>query len=108
MRPLPIIDAAIAERCSAIAEGRALPCRRGCDACCRQLASPLEISECELERVRVALDRLEAAVREQVIARVRALASEQRPYTCPFLERDRGDCLIYDARPLACRAFGFT
>ena len=26
---------------------------------------------------------------------------------CPLLDSDSGACLVYDARPVACRAYGF-
>ena len=27
--------------------------------------------------------------------------------TCPLLDTDSGTCLVYEARPVACRAYGF-
>jgi len=30
-----------------------------------------------------------------------------RPVTCPMLDPDSASCLVYQARPVACRAYGF-
>jgi len=30
-----------------------------------------------------------------------------RPVVCPLLDLDSGTCLVYQARPVACRAYGF-
>ena len=36
-----------------------------------------------------------------------ALLQSQGPYICPWLDRPSGRCLVYEARPLACRTYGF-
>lgn len=107
MRPLAIVDAEVASRCASIAAERDWPCRRGCDACCRNLAAPLEISALEFLRLQAAFFALQPARREEIRARIDALSAEQRPFVCPFLDRARGECSVYDARPIACRSFGF-
>ncbi|MFL6415586.1 MAG: YkgJ family cysteine cluster protein [Bryobacteraceae bacterium] len=39
--------------------------------------------------------------------RIRDTASLSRPIVCPLLDTSSGACLVYDARPVACRAYGF-
>lgn len=34
-------------------------------------------------------------------------AKASGPITCPMLDRSRGSCLVYAARPIACRTYGF-
>lgn len=47
----------------------------------------------------LAIDRLPGEVRE----RIRAGTGR----VCPLLDQEQGACLIYEARPVACRAYGF-
>lgn len=79
------------------------PCRRGCDDCCRHLASVPRVSRVEWARVAEALWALPGAVTE----RIRASVADERPVVCPLLDRESGVCLVYEARPVACRAYGF-
>jgi Fe-S-cluster containining protein len=85
----------------------AWPCRRGCDDCCRSLASAPRVTQGEWRLIAAALDTLPAATAESTRRRIEASASASRPVVCPFLDTDAGACLIYDARPVACRAYGF-
>jgi Fe-S-cluster containining protein len=39
--------------------------------------------------------------------RIRESAAAAQPVVCPLLDREAGACLIYNARPVACRAYGF-
>jgi uncharacterized protein len=83
------------------------PCRKGCDECCRRLASVPRVTAQEWQSIADALDRLPAATANLVRSRIRASASAVRPVTCPLLDTASGTCLVYDARPIACRAYGF-
>lgn len=83
------------------------PCRKGCDDCCRHLASLPRITREEWQLIATALQALPYATAELVRARVQEAASRSRPYTCPMLDTSTGSCLIYDARPVACRSYGF-
>lgn len=80
------------------------PCAAGCDPCCRSLPRLPEISEGEWERVREALDALPEHVRDEIVAR---MVPAPAPVICPMLERASGTCLVYEARPIACRTYGF-
>jgi len=83
------------------------PCRKGCDECCRHLASvPLVTAE-EWRLIASALDALPARIAERVRQRIRGSSSASRPVVCPLLDVDAGTCLVYEARPVACRAYGF-
>lgn len=77
------------------------PCRKGCDTCCTRLAALPELTAAEWELLRSAVAVLPA----EVHGRIAALAGEVRPIVCPFLEA--GACLVYEARPVACRTYGF-
>jgi uncharacterized protein len=83
------------------------PCRKGCDDCCRHLASVPRVTADEWRAIADALDALPAAVAASVHRRVRDSASASRPVVCPLLDTDSGACLVYEARPVACRAYGF-
>jgi len=83
------------------------PCRKGCDDCCRRLASAPRVSAVEWGLIAAAIDALPIDTAATVRQRIRESASTTRPVTCPLLDRNTGACLIYDARPIACRAYGF-
>ena len=83
------------------------PCRKGCDDCCRRLASVPRVSRPEWESIGAALECLPASVAELARQRIRDSATASRPVICPLLDRDAGTCLVYEARPVACRAYGF-
>ncbi len=85
----------------------AWPCRKGCDECCRSLANPPRVSRLEWARISAAIDALPAEVAVAVRQRIRNSAHASRPVVCPLLDSDCGTCLIYEARPIACRAYGF-
>jgi len=76
------------------------PCRRGCDDCCRHLASVPRVTRDEWQLMEPALN---ANLRE----RIRESARQTRPVVCPLLDEDSGACLIYAVRPVACRSYGF-
>jgi Fe-S-cluster containining protein len=54
-----------------------------------------------------ALDALPAEIGGPARLRIRDSAGATRPVVCPLLDADSGACLIYEARPVACRAYGF-
>jgi Fe-S-cluster containining protein len=76
------------------------PCRKGCDDCCRHLASAPRVTSGEWLLMESAID---ATLRE----RIRDSAQKMRPVVCPLLDEDSGACLIYAVRPVACRSYGF-
>jgi Fe-S-cluster containining protein len=89
------------------------PCRSGCDACCKRLARVPELTRVEWELLREALEALPELVRAACLRRAELLREQvQRsgdtgPFVCPWLDEGRGVCLVYQARPLACRTYGF-
>lgn len=84
------------------------PCHAGCDACCHRLGAPPMLTAVEADAVWKAYRALPANTRAEARARVESLRPDaQGHYTCPLLDADRGRCLVYDARPLACRTYGF-
>lgn len=48
---------------------------------------------------------LSAEVRGGVRERIAELKAA--PYTCPLLDTEKGACLVYEQRPIACRTYGF-
>ena len=113
-RKLQILDDRIEARVQAIRKQRDWwPCRRGCDRCCRHLARPPELSSSEWVRVDEAVAALPSPVRTEVEKRIDALLVQIAEDTvgshvvCPYLDSGSGSCRIYDARPLACRTYGF-
>ncbi len=108
--PLPVFHDHIEARVRDVREQHAWwPCQRGCDGCCRNLGELPHATIAEWGRVGAAIDELSASTRAEVAARMGALAAhpETRPIICPMLDREAGACSIYDARPLACRTYGY-
>jgi Fe-S-cluster containining protein len=83
------------------------PCRTGCDDCCRSLASVPLVTQPEWERIAAALESLPPQIGTAARRRIQASANSTRPVVCPLLDTATGSCLVYDARPIACRAYGF-
>ena len=57
--------------------------------------------------IEAALDAMVDGVAEKVRQRIRASAGKERPVVCPLLDTNAGTCTVYEARPIACRAYGF-
>ncbi len=83
------------------------PCGKGCDECCRRLAAPPRITREEWQLIAAALDALPAGMAELARRRIRGSACAPRPVVCPLLDAGSGTCLVYEARPIACRTYGF-
>ena len=99
---LRVLHESIAARTGAIERSHgSWPCRKGCDACCTRLAAVPELTAAEWDLLRPVAEALPAHVH----ARIEALEGAVRPVACPFLEA--GACLVYEARPVACRTYGF-
>ena len=107
MSALVQIQEAVERRVEEIAASNPVwPCRKGCDDCCRSLASPPQVSRAEWDLIAAAVSSLPVEVAEEIRRRIRAGASASRPVVCPLLDLDSGSCLVYEARPIACRAYG--
>jgi Fe-S-cluster containining protein len=123
-----LVDAVV----SAAEMGKAISCRKGCGACCRQL---VPISRTEGERLLELVEQLPAARRQAVRARFTAAAQSLKQaglaealldpakrggksdrefsvayfaqrVACPFLEDE--SCSIHRDRPLVCREYLVT
>lgn len=106
-----------------------LPCRAGCDGCCRAKAL-FQVSTREWEVVRREIDGWPVERREALARHARKRHERDRPALvalaeaweaeglgaripvsgdvedgCPLLGDD-GLCTVYEARPLVCRAYG--
>jgi Fe-S-cluster containining protein len=105
---LYVLHAYVERRCAAtLAAHAGWPCHKGCDLCCRRLARIPELTAAEMELLAHALKRLSPAEQHSAMARTEALQFASPPYTCPFLDPITGSCLVYQARPVACRTYGF-
>jgi len=99
-----------------------LQCGRGCSLCCYGL---FEIGSGDVPVLADGLAKLHPARRRKIVARARAIVeSSAHPdlRTCSPIEKekffdrtadtpcpnldDRGDCMLYEHRPLVCRTFG--
>ena len=83
------------------------PCRKGCDDCCRHLAAAPRVTQEEWRLIAHAIGTLSADAANTVRQRIRDSAGATRPVVCPLLDCHSGTCLVYEARPVACRAYGF-
>ena len=108
-RQLRVIYTDIDQRVRAITAARPnWPCRQGCDACCRQLARPPEMTAMEWHVLQQGFLQLSPRTQHEVAARIQALAHWQSgPVVCPCLDLVHGACLVYTHRPAACRMYGF-
>ena len=92
------------------ASHRGWPCAAGCDACCRRLGKPLDITAAEFELLWDAIDALpdrDVVLRSIVQARPNTTPDGTPQWTCTLLDPAQGRCRVYEARPLTCRAYGF-
>lgn len=83
------------------------PCRKGCDLCCRRLASAPKLTEPEWLLLRQGLAALDKNRRSEIRKRIQLTRGAASPVVCPLLDLQEGSCLIYDQRPVACRTYGF-
>jgi Fe-S-cluster containining protein len=83
------------------------PCRKGCDECCRRLAAEPRVTREEWDLIARAIDELPAEIADAARRRIRESAGKARPVVCPLLDAGSGSCLVYAARPVACRVYGF-
>jgi Fe-S-cluster containining protein len=91
-------------------EQPAWPCHQGCDLCCRRLPFLPEVSQAEWNLLYEGFQLLPIAIRDTV--RQRVVDNNQQGahngfIKCPFLNRVKGECLVYAYRPAACRMYGF-
>lgn len=101
-----MLDAEIAARAEATRETHPdWPCKRGCDLCCRSLPHLPTVTAPEWARLEAAIAALPDELRAEVLAKI-AAAPAKGPATCPLLAED-GACRVYDARPIACRTYGY-
>lgn len=83
-------------------------CAKGCDTCCRRLASVPTLTAAEWTLLRDGLAALPPAQLDEIRRRVAALADAAvRPVVCPMLDEASGACPVYLSRPVACRTYGF-
>lgn len=84
------------------------PCAKGCDRCCRRLASVPALTAAEWTLLQDGLAALPPAQLDEIRRRVAALAEAAvRPVVCPMLDEASGACPVYLSRPVACRTYGF-
>lgn len=85
-------------------------CKEGCSLCCKTGVYPA--TETEFLYVKFALEKLDIAVREKILAKIEVLKENKMlengdrdwVYECPFLIDNK--CAVYNSRPLVCRTFG--
>lgn len=131
-RHLPVLhahdlfDAHMAQQVAAArVQGHTVPCREGCDACCSDLGytSSVELAPA-VARIRRMSPHRQRRIREQLAQWQRRIAAagidpQLAPTAdpppairagyyaaravCPLLDRERHRCMVYEARPMACR-----
>ena len=104
------IFADIDQRVNEIVQAQpAWPCHQGCDLCCRRLPFLPEITKAEWDLLHEGFQRLSLSGQRTVRERITAVSTQPPTdfITCPFLDVDKGECLVYAYRPAACRMYGF-
>jgi Fe-S-cluster containining protein len=125
-----ILDAALAD--ASRRSGNWLVCRPGCTQCCMGVFAISQLDAARLQRGLAGLSRGDPQRAKAVRARAREAVARLSPIfpgdgttgllpdagaerlldnvaddeACPALDPATGICDLYDARPLACRAFG--
>lgn len=83
-------------------------CGKGCDGCCRRLATLPQLTAAEWDLLRQGLAALAPAHLAQIAAAMAALGTQPKaPVVCPLLDHASGACPVYLQRPVACRSYGF-
>jgi Fe-S-cluster containining protein len=83
-------------------------CREGCEGCCHRLAEIPRLTAEEWNLLQEGLAALPAEKLHVIGLEIEALAEQSsRPIVCPMLDREKGACLVYAQRPIACRTYGF-
>lgn len=84
-------------------------CAKGCDGCCRRLATVPRLTAAEWALLRDALAVLAVPRLDEIRRKMADLAAAPRafPVVCPLLDSASGACPVYAARPVACRTYGF-
>ncbi|MFO7679815.1 MAG: YkgJ family cysteine cluster protein [Chloroflexota bacterium] len=107
---IQIFDA-IDDRVSEIVKAQpAWPCRQGCALCCRRLPHLPEITKTEWELLGAGIQELPPDIQTTVRRRISELGTGEVQgsfITCPLLDREIGECLVYAQRPAACRMYGY-
>jgi uncharacterized protein len=109
-RPLQLLFDQVAARSAALTLAHpGWPCARGCGACCRSLARVPELSRAEWLLIEAALDALPNAQRSACVEQAHALQlrDQDQRCQCPLFDQSGEICRIYEARPLACRTYGY-
>jgi len=82
------------------------PCTKGCDSCCRRLATVPQLTLTEWNLLQEGLESL-APEQLQQISESMATTTQSYPVVCPLLDLSSGACTVYAQRPVACRTYGF-
>lgn len=83
-------------------------CGKGCDGCCQRLADIPQLTAAEWALLAEGLAALPSAQQADIAQKISALGAQtSRPVICPMLDHRTGACQVYDARPVACRTYGF-
>jgi len=87
------------------------PCSKECDECCHQLARLPQMTKAEWKLLSEEINLLDAIERQQIRSRIKTAIEDNRDnrkhLTCPMLDTSGRICMVYRARPAACRMFGF-
>jgi Fe-S-cluster containining protein len=99
-----LLNVADTEIATMTAQVSGLPCRAGCNFCCRDERIVLTEKEAVLA-VQHVEQQLDPELKARVVASIQAAAptSDQASVACAFLIDAR--CAIYADRPLACRSY---
>lgn len=103
-RYLHLIKAADGEIDNILSQAGDIPCRLGCNYCCRNEKIPATDTEARLIARHIE-EYLPAEARERVVSSILSSSptSDKASVPCAFLID--GACAVYESRPMACRSY---
>jgi Fe-S-cluster containining protein len=77
-----------------------------CKGLCHEACGPIHVSPVELERMQAIRPLPPGTIHGDLVRGTRTYVIVSKNQVCPQLDPKTKRCLVYEARPLICRAYG--